>query len=348
MLDVIEFVATLIDVRDKDNLEIALARVMFDLVGTPSLTIWRVAKSGGEVTLRERIRLCASGVQETQMGETPPTTLAQLRELRIAQGAAPLDASSYVPDRSDGGETVRQIFPVVNKSEVVGLVDIEASSPFTAERQRLIRGLIKIYRIHLGILEDTDTDELTGLSNRKPFEEAFRRATGLSGAALPARRDTDAPSARLRAKAELCVVDIDFFKRVNDRFGHPYGDEVLVLLAGILRRSFRDTDCIYRFGGEEFVVLMPNTSADAAEIALERFRRAVETFNFPQVGQVTVSIGVTSVRAGDTGSAAFGRADEALYAAKHSGRNKLCRFETLVQENSCADRKRAPQEIELF
>ena len=97
MLDVIELVATLIDVRDKDNLEIALARVMFDLVGAPRLTIWRVAKSGGEVTLRERIRLCASGVQETQISETSPIPLAQLREIRVDHKAA-LGADSYVLD----------------------------------------------------------------------------------------------------------------------------------------------------------------------------------------------------------------------------------------------------------
>ena len=150
------------------------------------------------------------------------------------------------------------------------------------------------------------------------------------------------------AAAELAVVDIDFFKRINDHFGHPYGDEVLVLLARIMRSSFRETDRVYRFGGEEFVVLMPNTDQERANVTLERFRRAVETFNFPQVGQVTVSIGVTSIRTSDTGSAAFGRADEALYVAKHDRRNKLCRFETLASENSCAPHGQAAQEIELF
>ncbi len=346
MLDVIDSVATLIDVRDKDNLEIALARVMFDLLDAPCLTIWRVAQSGNEVTLRERIRLCTCSNHKSKISETSPIPLAQLREIRVDHKAA-LGADSYVLDGTDEGGMSRRVFPVVNKSEIVGLVDIEASSPFTAERERLIRGLIKIYRIHLGILEDTDTDELTELSNRKPFEEAFRRATGLSADPL-ARRDANPQNLPLPVKAELAVVDIDFFKRVNDRFGHPYGDEVLVLLARLMRSSFRDTDRIYRFGGEEFVILMPNTGEDRAGAALERFRRAVETCNFPQVGQITVSIGVTSIRAGDTGSAAFGRADEALYAAKHGGRNKLCRFETLRTEDSCAPQEHAAQEIELF
>ncbi len=337
----------MIDVRDKDNLEIALARVMFDLLGAPCLTIWRVAQSGNEVTLRERIRLRTCNNRKTKISETSPIPLAQLREIRVDHKAA-LGAGSYVLDGTDEGGMTRRVFPVVNKSEIVGLVDIEASSPFTAERERLIRGLIKIYRIHLGILEDTDTDELTELSNRKPFEEAFRRATGLSADPL-ARRDANPQNLPLRVKAELAVVDIDFFKRVNDRFGHPYGDEVLVLLARLMRSSFRETDRIYRFGGEEFVILMPNTGEDRAGAALERFRRSVETFNFPQVGQITVSIGVTSIRAGDTGSAAFGRADEALYAAKHGGRNKLCRFETLrSEEDSCAPQEHAAQEIELF
>ena len=187
MLDVIESVATLIDVRDKDNLEIALAQVMFDLVGTPCLTIWRVAQRGEVVTLRERVRLRASSAREAQISEPSPTSIAPLREIRLAQKAN-FAASPFFLDKGDGEETARQVFPVLDKSEVVGLVDLEASSPFSADGERLIRGLIKIYRIHLGILEDTDTDELTGLSNRKPFEEAFRRATRLKKPDLPTRR----------------------------------------------------------------------------------------------------------------------------------------------------------------
>jgi len=105
--------------------------------------------------------------------------LAALRTIRVDRKAA-FGAGSDVLKRCDGGGLAQLVFPIVSKSEIIGLVEINPLSPITAERERLIRGIIKVYRIHLGILEDTDTDELTGVSNRKPFDEAFRRLTGLS------------------------------------------------------------------------------------------------------------------------------------------------------------------------
>ena len=117
-------------------------------------------------------------------------------------------------------------------------------------------GLLKIYRSHLGILENTDTDELTGLSNRRPFDEAFRRLANSPPPKSRAHTRRNGAPIRRRRGAELAVVDIDFFKRINDSFGHPYGDEVLVLLARIMRNCFRDSDRMFRFGGEEFVIIL--------------------------------------------------------------------------------------------
>ncbi len=121
-----------------------------------------------------------------------------------------------------------------------------------------------------------------------------------------------------------------------------------MLLARLMRSSFREPDRLYRFGGEEFVVLLQGLDPARADRALERYREAVEAYDFPQVGHVTVSIGVTSVREGDTGSCAFGRADQALYAAKHNGRNQLQRYETLVSASALDDKPDVAQEIELF
>ena len=89
----------------------------------------------------------------------------------------------------------------------------------------------------------------------------------------------------------LAVSDIDFFKRVNDDFGHLYGDEVLLLMANIMRETFRGTDILFRFGGEEFVIVLRSTNQQGAHQALERFRITVEEYDFPQVGNVTISIG---------------------------------------------------------
>src|SRR5213076_2390666 len=93
----------------------------------------------------------------------------------------------------------------------------------------------------------------------------------------------------------LAVVDIDHFKRVNDKFGHLYGDEVLILIANLLQSSFRAHDRVFRFGGEEFVVLLRSTTLDNARKIIDRFRVNVEAYVFPQVGTVTVSVGFVSI-----------------------------------------------------
>ena len=347
MLDLIESVASLIDVRDKDDLEVTLAGVMFEFVEAARLTIWRVTRRDDVVGLHERLRLTTQDASSSHPAQPMGLADATIEEMRPELRAA-FSAGCYASGPRDRKGRRRQVFPVVDGADVVGLVEIESAARLSGPQEKLIHGLLRIYRSHLGILESSDTDELTSLSNRRPFEETFRRLTGVKGDVAPTLR---APVVERRVhgnRADLAVVDIDHFKRVNDDFGHPYGDEVLVLLARLMRRCFRETDHLYRFGGEEFVVILPGAEPEAAEATLERFRLAVADFEFPQVGHVTVSIGVTSILEGDTGSDAFGRADEALYVAKRSGRNQLRRFETLITEGSIAMKKRRSEEIEIF
>jgi diguanylate cyclase (GGDEF)-like protein len=342
--DIIDSVAALIDVRDKDDLEVTLARVMFEFVGASRLVVWRVNSSEGEVSLQERIRL-------SETGSTSCLDEA-LAHAPLRQACADLQTSFHTHSdvsrrRADGA--MCYVYPVLDSASVVGLLEIERPIGLDDDRDRLVRGLIRIYRSHLGVLDDTDTDELTGLSNRKPFEEAFRRVV----TARVRPKSTTGPGAERCGeesgpRAEIAVIDIDFFKRVNDRFGHAYGDEVLVLLAQLMRSTFRKSDSLYRFGGEEFVVLLRGADPAGADKALERYRKAVEAYYFPQVGRVTVSIGVTSVCEGDAGSCAFGRADQALYVAKGNGRNQIQRYETLALEGALGDKPDAAREIELF
>ena len=144
------------------------------------------------------------------------------------------------------------------------------------------------------------------------------------------------------------MIDIDHFKRVNDRFGHLYGDEVLILMANLLRTSFRAYDRIFRFGGEEFVVLLRSATEGKALQVLERFREKVQAYDFPQVGQVTVSIGFASIGAGAP-IEIVGRADQALYFAKEHGRNQVCFYDHLLAQGALGSNTRVTHEdVELF
>jgi diguanylate cyclase (GGDEF)-like protein len=210
-------------------------------------------------------------------------------------------------------------------------LEVVHSSPFTANMLHMVEGILSVYRNFQNILYSSEHDSLTGLLNRKTFDEKFSR---MLSAALPESAPQDQVERRHQQQGQighwLAVVDIDHFKRVNDQFGHLYGDEVLILVANLLRSSFRTQDRVFRFGGEEFVVLLRSATLDDARRIFERFRRNVEQHDFPQVGQVTVSLGFTSITP-ETPVVILGHADQTLYYAKSNGRNRVCYYDELVQ-----------------
>jgi len=131
---------------------------------------------------------------------------------------------------------------------------------------------------------------------------------------------------RYRAPLSLIVVDIDFFKKINDNFGHVAGDKVLKTIAQLMDESVRETDFLARYGGEEFVIIMTDTGADDALNVADKLRVAVENCGFHYRGEsvpITISCGIAEFKnKNDTTGSVFERADVALYKAKDSGRNR--------------------------
>jgi len=159
-------------------------------------------------------------------------------------------------------------------------------------------------------LEELATeDPLTGLANRRYFEERL-------SAAFQQMKRTSHPYG-------ILMVDVDFFKKVNDTFGHEAGDKVLQKLAALLSESLRNTDLVARYGGEEFIVLLaPVTSEEQAFIVADKIREIVAKAEFPSVKSITISVGLAAASINDpTQDDAVRRADGALYKAKEKGRN---------------------------
>jgi diguanylate cyclase (GGDEF)-like protein len=154
-------------------------------------------------------------------------------------------------------------------------------------------------------------DALTGVYNRRRFDEK------LSEYSLLFRR-TGRPFA-------LLLIDADHFKRINDTYGHAIGDDVLQQLAQLIQVSVRATDFVARYGGEEFAVLLPEVAQpDTPEVVAEKIRVAVAQAHFPEIGQVTVSIGVALADPADNShTMLIKRADQQLYQAKAAGRNQV-------------------------
>lgn len=153
------------------------------------------------------------------------------------------------------------------------------------------------------------TDRLTCLANRRQLDELLLLA-------LEQARRTGLPLA-------LMIIDIDFFKAVNDGYGHLVGDQVLIEVAGILRANMRRVDHVGRWGGEEFMVICSETDERGAAVLAEKLRREIEAHEFAIVGGKTCSFGIASHAFGETLEALIERADRALYRAKESGRNRV-------------------------
>ncbi len=154
-----------------------------------------------------------------------------------------------------------------------------------------------------------NNDILTGIFNRSKFDDFLKQFLS--------------EHKRYKKAFSFIMYDIDFFKKVNDVYGHKAGDNVLKEFVSITKKLTRESDIFARWGGEEFVILLPHTNLETAISVANKIRKAVEKHHFENIGNLTVSIGVVTVAENDTCESIFIRADKALYEAKNSGRNKV-------------------------
>jgi len=153
------------------------------------------------------------------------------------------------------------------------------------------------------------TDSLTETYNRRKFDEIVVKEHHLANhGGIP---------------FSLIMFDIDHFKKVNDEFGHSIGDQVLIHLSRLIRGLVRQGDLLIRWGGEEFLILLPSTHIEEAGPFAERIRQNVACEKFPGAGAITISLGVAQLRDGDSTDTVLKRVDHALYQAKQDGRNRV-------------------------
>jgi diguanylate cyclase (GGDEF)-like protein len=246
-----------------------------------------------------------------------------------------LEAISDVTDNGD----CRLVIPIQREGAAIGALMLEADDSLDAVRV-MVEGFARIYGNYIALLNESERDKLTGLYNRRSFEQRLRRLLKLSRQrARAAVGGDDERRGGVRdddSKIYLAILDIDHFKRINDTYGHVYGDEVILMLAQQMRASFRQSDVLFRFGGEEFVMLIAAESEYVAQHALDRFRQFIADHAFPQVGHVTVSIGYARITENDYPEIVLDRADKALYFAKENGRNSVHGYESLTQRGELA------------
>ncbi len=351
-VSLLESVVQITGQRDRDSLELSLVKTLHDLIGAFRIVLYKLQTHQGKERLVplvrfERDELVAETVEQEETDDTgiPLEKMAGFADCLERREMVKLKCIC------GAGDCYRFIYPVLGSSDaVIGFLDVD-SERHDETSHKLVSGFLTIYQNYLTILDDSERDTLTGLLNRKTFDNnIFKIAsyyriadTDTAGkAGMPRRRKLHSDWSHW-----LAVIDIDFFKSVNDRFGHLYGDEVLLLLARLMEKTFRQNDKLFRFGGEEFVVVLEPATFENARTVLERFRKAVEAYHFPQVGKVTVSIGFTHIHSDDISSTVVGHADEALYYAKQHGRNRVCSYEKLIGEGAL-EGEHYQSEVELF
>lgn len=341
MFHLIDQIATLTDQRDRVALDMALVRVLTELLEPVSMTLYMVMHDANDQRWLPQIVLRRGNAVEVN-----DPMHADFRLLERIENDTPrqrcLDVNLPVVEQAGGLDgdclTCLPLFAGHDIGET-GVIEIRSIARLDPLALASIERVLRIYRNMHSMFMYSERDALTGLLNRKSFEETFYRSLREDRAAdtvVDAGAQSDAHLQRRRVRLGeqfwLAMIDVDHFKQVNDQFGHQIGDEVLILVGRILKTTFRGYDRVYRFGGEEFVVLLRCPDHAAALLTVERFRRKMEQYRFPQVGNITASVGLSSIGALDAPDVVCNRADQAVYYAKRHGRNQVCSYDDLVQQ----------------
>jgi diguanylate cyclase (GGDEF)-like protein len=245
------------------------------------------------------------------------------------------DAAALRCDHVGTGATAYGCLPLQAHGETLGLLHLlpgaerldAARAGLGLEVERLAAGVADVLgpsfanlRMRDNLRDQSTRDHLTGLLNRRSMEDALERE-------LARAQRADSP-------LSLLLMDLDHFKRINDAFGHQFGDTLLREIGQVLRLNVRSSDVACRYGGEEFVVILPGADAEAARARAERLRELVEQVGTAQAGRVfgpmTLSVGLAAFPGhGLSGRALLEAADRALYEAKQQGRNRVVVAATL-------------------
>jgi diguanylate cyclase (GGDEF)-like protein/PAS domain S-box-containing protein len=305
--------ATLLDADSEEGLFEKAAKLITDAEGFNASGVTFFLKEGGRLTV---------SFSTVEMKQRSFDLAKNTKFARMARG------ESGAPD---SGRVTEEGYPLLGKDRLLGLMYVQYSPSERflfdegATIRKGLRDLLRTVASMLGVMienirlfrktqEQAIVDQVSNTYNRRYFDQKVK--------------DEFVRAARYDRTMSLIVVDIDRFKNINDTYGHQQGDVILREAAGIFKRSSREIDIICRYGGDEFVILLPETGFEEARIKAEKLRKLVAATKFTNIVKkkpfkLTVSLGVTSNTNCPDEITLFRRADEALYDAKRAGRNRV-------------------------
>jgi diguanylate cyclase (GGDEF)-like protein len=318
--------------REQLGLESALAQILFDLLAP-------VTADPAQTVLIYR----AQDIKRQQFSAVTIDQKLVVADISAAMKQALSDGFNYgnYANFVHSAQMCTQLYPLKNVAgHVLAIIAVTAPQENTQLHATALM-LVQIYQNLSALIHDNLHDTLTGLLSRKSFDFKINKVLAQLNLASKRKHDTQ------NTRYFLAIFDIDYFKNVNDAYGHLIGDEVLLMFAQLMAQTFRDHDLLFRFGGEEFIGVFKCANAEDVQLILDRFRKKVDNFDFPQVGNVTVSAGYTQMSTDDISSQIIDRADLALYYAKNHGRNCIQFYEQLIADGILLSTKKEG-DIELF
>jgi len=327
----LERLGSMTAIRDTELLEQSLLKTLGAELGVADLSLYKTdeyQRCMGVLNHHRSVLMERDGVERvTERIETvyqnvdiPADVVSLMDNVRL----------THKPSHWTVRDSTLIVYPLLNGQRLCGHIVLRKPQPLSDTENAIVHGVLEVYANYHSLLDDSQRDRLTGLYNRNALETGVERMWPL----LAQHGRTQSPSRRRTAEYDywLAMLDIDHFKRVNDNHGHVVGDEILLLVSRMVADCFRKGDLVYRYGGEEFLAITSAASeADVLDV-MDRVRLRVEGHRFPQVGHITISIGVARVDPQHSAQEIIARADRTLYQAKRDGRNRTYCYELLRAE----------------
>lgn len=335
---IVDCLAEITRYHDREILERSLITTLANFLGDVDLCLYRIEliETRDEIELDMIMRINYKGDAIVNHEEVRHD--ADIQATKAIMDAIESASVSSCTDDREGYTTL--YYPVFDRKDEVVSILSQTSRQIRFEDQQLTYGILKVYSNYLNLLEESQTDKLTGLLNRETLDQEILRII----AKASYRRDDQGDLGTSRRKADeliswLVLLDLDKFKKVNDDFGHMIGDEILVLFGRLMKDIFRSGDKLFRFGGEEFVIILESRNYEDCCSVLERFMGRLKSFDFPQAGQITATLGTVEIEKFATVSDVLDCADKALYYGKANGRDQLVMYADLVEKGIVEEKK---------
>lgn len=344
---ILQSVINMTEQRDVDSLEYGVVVTLAELLPLNSISLYKLVGDRPEDGMEEVICLSVGENGEIQARYKQNNEVNIVKEDQYLYSCL-LDRKEVLYKNGNG--QMHMISPLICDEKIIGAIEM-ASNKDLKKFKELINGITRIYENYLYILNKSERDKLTGLLNRHSFDTKFSRLLQMQKDEKRSGSKNQIANERRQqatdSHAWLAIIDIDHFKNVNDKFGHVCGDEVLLMLSQKMKAFFRNSDLLFRFGGEEFVIILEPIPHEMAERTLERFRNKVADSDFPLIEKITISGGYVKVTDLHYPVTFIEHADQALYYAKKNGRNCMYSYESLVERGELSEQIES-EKVDLF